>query len=221
MGAVTVAAPASRANMGEPLRRSESVAKVTGRPIYAADAVIAKPLQAYFLTSAIARGHILSMDTAPAEALAGVVQVYTHLNAPRRISTPYTQKGGYVSDTNMPLTDTEIHNDGQIIAMVIADTYEIARDASHRIVARFAPIIPASAIGSPRADTTHPDALAEKEKKVGDFAAAFAAAPVKIDSKYSTPAQHQNAIELYSTTASWSGGELTIHEPNQFRRRIG
>ena len=216
MDAVTVVAPAPRADMGEPLRRTESIAKVTGRPIYAADAAVAKPLQAYFLTSAIARGHILSIDTAPAEALAGVVQVYTHLNAPRRISTPYTQKGGYVSDTNMPLTGAEIHNDGQIIAMVIAETYEIARDASHRIVARYAPINPASAIDSPGADTTHPDALDEKEKKVGDFAAAFAAAPVKVEGEYSTPAQHQNAIELYSTTASWSDGELTIHEPNQF-----
>ena len=132
MDAVTVGAPAPRADMGEPLRRSESVAKVTGRPIYAADAAVAMPLQAYFLTSAIARGHILSIDTAPAEALIGVVKIYTHLNAPCRISTPYTQKGGYVSDTNMPLTGAEIHNDGQIIAMVIAETYEIARDASHR-----------------------------------------------------------------------------------------
>ena len=184
--------------MGEPLRRSESVAKVTGRPIYAADAAVAMPLQAYFLTSAIARGHILSIDTAPAEALIGVVKIYTHLNAPQRTPTPYTQKGGYVSDTNMPLTGAEIHNDGQIIAMVIAETYEIARDASHRIVARYAPINPASAIESPGADTTHPDALAEKEKQVGDFAAAFAAAPVRIDGEYSTPAQHQNAIELYS-----------------------
>ena len=109
MDAVTAAAPAPRANMGEPLRRSESVAKVTGRPIYAADAAVAKPLQAYFLTSAITRGQILSMDTSPAEALAGVVHIYTHLNAPCRISTPYTQKGGYVSDTNMPLTGPEIH----------------------------------------------------------------------------------------------------------------
>ncbi len=211
-----IASAPQRANMGEPLRRSESVAKVTGQPIYAADVPVAKPLQAYFLTSAIARGHIVSMDTAPAEALAGVVRIYTHLNAPHRIASPYTQKGGYVSDTNMPLTGTEIRNDGQIIAMVIAETYEIARDASHRIVTRYAPMKLAATMDSSGAETTHTDALDKKEKHVGDFAAAFAAAPVKVDGEYSTPAQHQNAIELYSTTASWSGGELTIHEPNQF-----
>ena len=116
----------------------------------------------------------------------------------------------------MPLTGSEIRHDGQIIAMVIAETYEVARDASHRIVARYAPTAPAATMDSLGVDVTHPEALAEKEKKAGDFAAAFAAAPVKVEGEYSTPAQHQNAIELYSTTASWSGGELTIHEPSQF-----
>ncbi len=213
---VEVAAPAPKDNMGEPLRRSESLAKVTGSMIYAADEAMKDVLHAYFLTSGIARGRILSMDTAPAEALNGVVKVYTHRDAPERIATAYTQKGGYVSDTNMPLTGPEVRHDGQIIALVIAETYEIARDASHRIVTRYAPATPAATMDSPGADVTHPDALSEKELKVGDFSAAFAAAPVRVEGEYRTPAQHQNAIELYSTTASWSGGELTIHEPSQF-----
>ena len=216
MDRANVAALLPLANMGEPIRRSESVAKVTGKLVYAADSVGDTPLQAYFLTSGIARGRILSIDTAPAEALGGVVKVYTHDNAPHRIATPYVQKGGYVSDTNMPLTGPEIRHDGQIIAMVIAETYEIARDASHRIIVRYAPTVPASTMDSPGVDITHPEALAEKEKKAGDFAAAFATAPFKVEGDYSTPAQHQNAIELYSTTASWSGGELTIYEPSQF-----
>jgi xanthine dehydrogenase YagR molybdenum-binding subunit len=210
-----VEAPAPLANMGEPIRRLDGVAKVTGKPIYAADAAGIVPLQAYFLTSGIARGQLLSIDTAPAEALGGVVKVYTHHNAPDRIATPYTQKGGYASDTNMPLTGPEIRHDGQIIAMVIAESYEIARDASHRIAVRYAPETPASTLDSPGVTLTHPEALAEKEKKAGDFAAAFAAAPVKVEGEYRTPPQHQNAIELYSTTASWANGELTIHEPSQ------
>ena len=216
MDQANAAAPAPLANMGEPIRRSESVAKVTGRLIYAADMAAEMPLQAYFLTSGVARGRILSMDVVQAEALDGVVKVYTHHNAPHRTATAYTQKGGYASDTNMPLIGPEIHHDGQIIAMVIAETYEVARDASHRIVCRYAPTAPAATLDSPGVDITHPEALAEKEKKVGDFTAAFAAAPVKVEGDYRTPAQHQNAIELYSTTASWSGGELTIHEPSQF-----
>ena len=216
MDQINVAAPAPLANMGEPIRRTESLAKVTGKVVYAADAAEENLLQAYFLTSAIARGRILSIDTTPAESLDGVVKVYTHLNAPHRIATPYTQKGGYASDTNMPLSGPEINNGGQIIAMVIAESYEIARDASHRILVRYAANVPAGTIDSPGAEVIRPEALREREKTAGDFSAAFAAAPVKIEGKYSTPAQHQNPIELYSTTASWSGGELTIHEPSQF-----
>ncbi len=204
------------ARMGAPIRRSESAAKVTGGLVYAADAPETAPLQAYFLTSAVARGRVLSIDTSAAEALTDVVKVYTHENAPPRVATPYTQKGGYVSDTNMPLVGPEIRNDGQIIAMIVAETYEIARDASHRIVVRYAAATPASTMDSPGAAITHPDALSGKEKHAGDFDAAFAAAPVRIEGDYRTPAQHQNAIELYSTTASWSGGELLIREPSQF-----
>ena len=201
--------------MGEPVQRVESVAKVTGALVYATDTV-ESALHAYFLTSGITRGRILSIDTAPAEALEGVVKVYTHLEAPRRLATPYTQKGGYASDTNMPLVGPDIHHDGQIIAMVIADTYEIARDASHRIVTRYEALVPAATIDSPQAEVVHPEALSAREKKVGDFDAAYADAPVRVEGEYSTPAQHQNAIELYSTMASWSGAYLTIHEPSQF-----
>ena len=137
MGQANIEAPAPLANMGEPIRRLDGVAKVTGKLAYAADTAGTVPFQAYFLTSGIARGRILSIDTAPAEALDGIVKVYTHHNAPHRIATPYTQKGGYASDTNMPLTGPEIHHDGQIIAMVVAETYEVARDASHRITVRY------------------------------------------------------------------------------------
>ena len=205
-----VEAPAPLANMGQPLPRSESRAKVTGGIVYAADTDVGEALEAYFLTSGIARGRILSIDTRPAEALAGVVKVYTHLNAPPRVPTAYTQKGGYVSDTNMPLTGPDIHNDGQIVAMVVAETYEVARDASHRIVVRYAAETPASMMDSPGVAVEHPDALDEKELKAGDFAAAFASAPVRIEGRYTTPAQHQNAIELYSTTAVWAGDKLAI-----------
>ena len=45
---------------------------------------------------------------------------------------------------------------------------------------------------------------------------ALAAAPVTVDARYSTPTQHHNPIELYTTTCGWNGDELTIWEPSQF-----
>ena len=217
MGDVTPPVPAPLANMGQPIQRYEAVAKVTGKPLYAADLPTPQPpLFAYYLTSGIAKGRIVTIDTAGAEAMPGVVKVYTHHNAPPRVDPGYFTKGGYVSDTNMPLTGPDVNNDGQIVAMVVAETYEVARDAAHRIAVRYAAQAPAAGLDSPLATTTHPASMAEKEKKTGDFTAAYAAAPVKIDNEYRTPTQHHNPMELFSTTAMWDGDRLLIHEPSQF-----
>jgi xanthine dehydrogenase YagR molybdenum-binding subunit len=52
--------------------------------------------------------------------------------------------------------------------------------------------------------------------QAGDADAAIAAAEVRLDAEYGTPTQHHNAIELFTTTAVWRDGELTIYEPSQF-----
>jgi len=216
MGDVTPPVPVPLANMGQSIPRYEAVAKVTGKPLYAADLSVPRPLYAFFLTSGIARGSIISIDTAPAEAMPGVVKVYTHHNAPARIDPGYFLKGGYVSDTNMPMTGPDIRNDGQIVAMVAAESYEIARDAACRIAVRYAPQSPSATFGSAGSTIAHPPEMAKKEKHAGDFDHAYAAAPVRIDREYRTPTQHHNPMELFSTTAAWNGDELTIYEPSQF-----
>ena len=55
----------------------------------------------------------------------------------------------------------------------------------------------------------------EEDPKVGDAETAYASAPVKIDQRYSTPIQHHNPIELFTTTASWTNGKLTVWESSQ------
>ena len=52
--------------------------------------------------------------------------------------------------------------------------------------------------------------------QAGDAEAALAAAEVVIDAEYSTPTQHHNPIELFSTTCVWSDDQLTVYEPSQF-----
>ena len=220
MSDATPPVPTPLANMGQPIQRYEAVGKVTGAPIYADDIPVGKPLYAYFLTSGIAKGTITAIDTSVAEALPGVVKVYTHHNPPAREKVGYFQDGGYVSDSNMPLTGPDIHNDGQIVAMVLAEDLATARDASHRIAVRYAAQHPSATFDSPGATTAHPDPLTKKEKKAGHFDRAFADAPVKIDARYSTPTMHHNPIELFSTSAVWHGDRLLIHEPTQFTYQL-
>jgi xanthine dehydrogenase YagR molybdenum-binding subunit len=54
------------------------------------------------------------------------------------------------------------------------------------------------------------------ESQRGDAKAAFAAAPVKIDQTYVTPAETHNVIELHATTAMWeSPSNLTLYDSTQ------
>ena len=220
MTQVTPPVPTPLANMGQPIARYGAVEKVTGAPVYAADEAVPNPLHAFFLTSGIAKGRIASIDTAPAERMQGVVKVYTYRNAPKRQNLKHMKQGGRIADTNLFLGDAEIVNDGDPVALVLAESYEAARDAAARIKVRYAAQRPSATFGSPGVGTSHPKDLEKNEKKVGDFAAAFAAARVKIDHEYATPTQHHNPLELFSTTAVWNGDELTIYEPSQFMYAI-
>jgi len=213
---ITPPVPSPMENMGQPIARYGARDKVTGEPVYAADEPIANPLYAYFLTSGIARGTIRSIDTSEAEALTGVIKIYTHRNAPERRPLEHMTRGGPMGDSNMPMVDNRIRHDGDIVAMVIADSYETARDATRRIRVRYDEARPTATFDSPGAETDHPEMLDAKEKSAGDFEGAYAAAPVTIDHEYSTPTQHHNPIELFSTIAAWKGDELTLYEPSQF-----
>ncbi|MCZ8258212.1 MAG: xanthine dehydrogenase family protein molybdopterin-binding subunit, partial [Polaromonas sp.] len=53
------------------------------------------------------------------------------------------------------------------------------------------------------------------ETKVGDFAGAFAAAPVQLDATYTTPDQSHAMMEPHASTAAWTGDKLTVWTANQ------
>jgi xanthine dehydrogenase YagR molybdenum-binding subunit len=50
---------------------------------------------------------------------------------------------------------------------------------------------------------------------VGDFAGAFAAAPVRLDMTYTTPLQSHVMMEPHATLAMWNGDKLILHTANQ------
>lgn len=210
--------PTPLGNMGQPVPRYEARSKVTGMPIYAGDVAPHDTLHAFMVTSAIAKGRITTIDTAAAEHAPGVVRVYTHLNAPRRLPVGFVLDGGTASTSLVPLTDTTIHHAGQIVAMVVAESFETARRAAQLVKPRYAALTPSALIDSAGAETVK---LADvkrghEDMRVGDADRALASAPVSVDEKYRTPAQHHNAIELFNTTAAWEGDELTVWEPSQY-----
>ena len=50
---------------------------------------------------------------------------------------------------------------------------------------------------------------------VGDFAGAFATAPVQLDATYTTPDQGHAMMEPHASIAAWNGDKLTLWTSNQ------
>jgi xanthine dehydrogenase YagR molybdenum-binding subunit len=216
---MTIAAPEPKANMGQPVPRYDAVPKVTGQAQYAADMPLANPAYAYLVTSAIAKGRIDGFDLSEARNVRGLIDIVTHENAEKLKEPKLFSNGGYMSTTIQPLASAEIAQDGQIIAVVLADTFEAAREAAHRVKVNYAAATPAASFDSP--GTTSAPAKGQlsrfkEDPKVGDFADAFDRAEVKLVASYETPTQHHNPMELFATSCAWSGGQLTIYEPSQY-----
>jgi xanthine dehydrogenase YagR molybdenum-binding subunit len=211
----SAAAPEPKDNMGPPAPRYDARLKVTGEARYPADIPVANPAYAVLVTSTIAKGRIKSLDLDDARAVAGVLDILTQDNT--QALRPV--KFGEASSTSIEQLGPEIFHNGQIIAIVVADTFEVANDAAALVKVAYDKEIPAATFGSP--GLTEGDATKESQQhkhlpQAGDAAAAIARADVTIDVEYGTPTQHHNPIELFTTTCAWTGDLLTVYEPSQF-----
>ena len=206
--------------IGRPLNRIEGHAKVTGAAIYPSDEPLTNPAFAYLVTSTIARGRIVRMNFDKARAVTGVLDILWRGNVGGEAKPPPAVGGRGKSTTT--LESDQIWHIGQIIAVVVANTLEAAREAGHLIETVYQAEAPAATFGSAGAhvqalaDATAKDARRHADIKVGDAQGTFGSAPVKVEASYSTPTQHHNALELFTTTCQWQGAKLTIYESSQF-----
>ncbi len=125
----TIARPGSI--VGTPINRIDGHLKVTGQAQYAADVPVENVTYAAIVSSTIARGKILSIESDAALAIRGVLRIFTHENT-SKFKQPGAdfQKGIVPAQTFMPLQGPEIVHYGQQIAIVVAETFEGARAAA-------------------------------------------------------------------------------------------
>ena len=199
--------------IGQPRIRIDGRAKVTGHALYASDEAVKNPAWAFLVTSGVAKGRIKSFDLTDALALPGVLDILTHENVGDEAKPPKQQSGGGTTTT---MQSDKIWHDGQIIGVVLAETYEIARDAAYRVRVQYETEQPSATFDCAGAETQYREPGEHEDFTVGDVSEALASAEVTIDDWYETPTQHHNPIELFTTTAEWNEGELTIWEPSQF-----
>jgi xanthine dehydrogenase YagR molybdenum-binding subunit len=199
--------------LGPPVQRIDGLAKVTGAARYPSDEPVSNPAYAYLVTSTIARGRIDAIDVQEARAVSGVIDILTHDNVGGGFAAPVGPDGNATTTT---LEDNRIWHAGQIIGIVVADTYESAREAAHRVRVSYAAEPPSATFDSPGVSILPHKTEKGPDPKKGDAAGAFEAAAVKVDQRYSTPTQHHNPIELFTVTCVWADEKLTIYEPSQF-----
>jgi xanthine dehydrogenase YagR molybdenum-binding subunit len=106
--------------------RVDGPLKVTGRARYGADNSFPGMAYGYLVVSTIANGEIEAMDVTAAESAPGVIGVYSPFSPLdlRPVTTPL------FGETWVPLQDKEVVYYGQPIGLVVAETYEQARDAA-------------------------------------------------------------------------------------------
>jgi xanthine dehydrogenase YagR molybdenum-binding subunit len=212
---MNAAAPQPKENMGAPAPRYDARLKVTGEARYPADVPMTNPAFAFLVTSSIAKGSLQSLDLAEARAVPGVIDILTQDDA----SVLHGGKFGHGAATSIDKLGPEIAHDGQIIALVLADSYEAAREAAYKVHANYVPAPASATFGSDGLkveDATKVSAQLRELPNKGDAEAALAAADAVIDAEYGTPTQHHNPLELFTTTCVWEGDRLTIYEPSQF-----
>ena len=202
--------------IGSDRPRIDGVAKVTGQARYGADERAEHAAFACLATAGIARGRIRAIDERAARALPGVLDILTHANVGKAVQGgKWMMKGGYMADPAAPLGSDRVRFSGQIVAVALAETFEAAQAAADRLRFDYEAETPAATFHCPGAQEVEPKAYGEAELTVGDFDQAFAAAPVKIDARYETPAQHHNPLELFQATCAWEGDDLTVWESCQ------
>ncbi|MGB7256941.1 MAG: xanthine dehydrogenase family protein molybdopterin-binding subunit [Pseudolabrys sp.] len=206
------AAPQPKDNQGQPVPRLDARLKVTGEARYGSDMPVNNPAFAFLVTSPIAKGRITAIDLGEAKAVPGVLDIFTHENTGDLKTLTYSKGGGGPS-TSIQELGPNIQHDGQIVGMVVADTFEAAREAAYKVKIAYDAETPSASFDAKGVSQAN---VKSKLPEAGDAGKAFDEAEIKLDVGYSTPTQHHNPIELFTTTAVWNNDELTIYEPSQF-----
>ena len=194
--------------IGRATDRIDGPLKTTGTAPYAYEQHEAAPNAAYgyVLGAAIAKGRITSMDTSAALRAPGVLAVVTAENAGKL--------GKGKMNTAKLLGGPEIQHYHQAVALVVAETFEQARAAAQLIAVKYTESKGKYDLAAAKSSATKPKED-KPDSKVGDFAGAFAAAPVRVDAMYTTPDQSHAMMEPHASIAAWKGDQLTIWTSNQ------
>ncbi len=211
-------------SVGQSISRLEGHLKVTGKAKYAAEYDAPDLLYGYIVNSTITKGKIKTIDTSEIKNMEGIIEVFTHENKPSTawFDFKYADMDAPPGTVFKPLKDNEIKYNGQPIALVVADTFEMARYAATKIK-----IVYDEENFETDLKTNLDKARDPKKglasllkppppKPTGDFEKEYEKSFVKIDNHFSHGTEHHNPMEMYASTVIYEGKDkLTIYDKTQ------
>lgn len=155
--------------IGQRVRRKEDPRLLTGRGQFVDDIALPGMLHVAFARSPVARGRILSIDTAVARDIPGVHAIYTQADLARfnvnMISFYFSPQD--VETT--PLANARVAYVGEPVALVIADSRHIAEDAASLVEVEYAEEDPVVTIADARRGApVHPGMADNVNAQMGD-----------------------------------------------------
>ena len=211
--------------IGKKIVRWDALSKVMGEPLFTLDLLkyIGNPVYVYSVRAKYAHARIKSIDASDASSYPGVIKVLTARDIPGINSV------GYVIPDQPLLADRKVRYIGDTVALIIAESYENAVEASELVSVDYEPL---QAILDPLEvvewnglkekphelihDERGSDVLSRYRIRRGDINKAFREASVIIENEYRTPMQEHAYIEPEAAIAvPEPGNAVTIYVKTQ------
>ena len=201
--------------IGQPVSRVVGRQKVTGAARYTSEIRVPNLAYGTLVTSTIPAGQVKNIDTTEAESLPGVVKVFTHRNFPKTGDVGLYGLVGRGGSTFSPLQTADIRYSNQIVAVVVAETLEIAEYAAALVSVAYE-------ASSAKSDLSRhlEDGKEFLQKERGNVEQGLQQGGVRLDVTYHAPMMFHNPLEPPATVAVWNGigrnsPQLTLYEPTQ------
>ncbi len=212
--------------IGRAMPRREDARHLTGQARFLDDIVIPGALFATFVRAPLAHARIVAIDTQAALARPGVVRVATgadlaRLALPLRMAPPIA---GLQPVTLEVMPTRKIRFDGDLVAVVIAETRIAAEDAAEHVTVDYEslpPVVSATAALAPGAalvdDDLASNLVSHQSFSAGDPQRRFAAAHLVVEASFAQHRQTHAPMEPRGCCAVWDAGRehLTFHVGNQ------
>ncbi|MGZ9159752.1 MAG: xanthine dehydrogenase family protein molybdopterin-binding subunit [Candidatus Limnocylindrales bacterium] len=208
--------------------RRDGVEKVTGAARFTTDLSLPGMAWASIVRSPYPHARIVSIDTAAARAVRGVVAVVSAADLPD-VNLYY----GHALADHPLLADGVVRYAGEAVVGVVADDLATAAEAAALVEIEYAPLPVTTTVEAALAEGAsviheveaeqrphrgfdeairrdHPNVCSSSTHAWGDIDAAFSGAHLVVEGTYRYPLSYAFAMEPYTAIAHWTDGGLTV-----------